>query len=105
MKAVFIVNNPKVAKVLIDPMRRAILELLRQKPMTQTQLASELGLTVASLNYHISLLKSHKLVRIVKRKVGAHGIVQIFFSSSAYLYVYDLKGLPRRSLVTSILLQ
>lgn len=95
MRAVFIVNDPKIAKILIDPMRRAILELLREKPMTQTQLAIELGLTVASLNYHIRLLKSHRLVSIVKRKVGEHGIVEIFFSSSAYLYVYDLKALPQ----------
>ena len=95
MKAVLIVNDHKVAKILIDPMRRAILELLREKPMTQTQLASELGLTVASLNYHINLLKSYKLVNIAKKKIGAHGIVQIFFSSSAYLFVYDLKLLPR----------
>ncbi|WP_441338329.1 ArsR family transcriptional regulator, partial [Nitrososphaera sp. AFS] len=29
-------------------MRRAILDLLRQKPMTQAQLADELGLTGAS---------------------------------------------------------
>ena len=73
MKAVLIVNDHKVAKILIDPMRRAILELLREKPMTQTQLASELGLTVASLNYHINLLKSYKLVNIAKKKLGRMG--------------------------------
>jgi DNA-binding transcriptional ArsR family regulator len=28
MKAVYIVNDVKVAKVLVDPMRRAILDLL-----------------------------------------------------------------------------
>jgi DNA-binding transcriptional ArsR family regulator len=58
MKAVYIVNNPKVAKTLIDPMRRAILDLLRQKPMTQAQMADELGLSSASLNYHIKILRS-----------------------------------------------
>ena len=58
MKAVYIVNDSKVAKVLIDPMRRAILNLLSQKPMTQAQLADELGLSGASLNYHIKILRS-----------------------------------------------
>ena len=43
MKAVYVVSDLKVAKVLVDPMRRAILDLLRQKPMTQAQLAQELG--------------------------------------------------------------
>jgi DNA-binding transcriptional ArsR family regulator len=95
MKAVFIVNDSKIAKILVDPMRRAILDLLREKPMTQTQLANELGLTGASLNYHINVLKSNKIVEIVNRKVGVHGIVEIFFSTCAYLFVYDLKSLPR----------
>jgi DNA-binding transcriptional ArsR family regulator len=38
MKAVYIVNDVKIARILIDPMRRAILDLLRQKPMTQAGL-------------------------------------------------------------------
>ena len=95
MKAVFVVDDSNIAKILIDPMRRAILELLREKPMTQTEMANELGLTAASLNYHINMLKSKKLVSIAKRKVGDHGIVQIYFSSCAYLFVYDLKSLPQ----------
>ncbi len=94
MQAVFIVEDPNVAKVLVDPMRRAILELLREKPMTQTQLADELGLTGASLSHHMKVLKSQKLVNIVKKNVESHGIVQTFFSTSAYLFVYDVKALP-----------
>jgi hypothetical protein len=34
-EAVYIVNDVKIAKILVDPMRRAILDLLRQRPMTQ----------------------------------------------------------------------
>jgi DNA-binding transcriptional ArsR family regulator len=95
MKAVYIVNDLKVAKILVDPMRRAILDLLRQRPMTQTQLAQELGLTGASLNYHIKKLRSKKLVVVAKREVEEHSIMQIFFSSIAYLFVYDLDSFPK----------
>ncbi|MGC1927911.1 MAG: helix-turn-helix domain-containing protein [Candidatus Nitrosopolaris sp.] len=95
MKAVYIVNDPKVAKVLIDPMRRAILDLLRQKPITQAQMADELGLTGASLNYHIKILRSKKLVVVAKREYEKHGIKQIFFLAAAYLFVYDLDSLPK----------
>jgi len=95
MKAVYIVNNSKVAKTLIDPMRRAILDLLRQKPMTQAQMADELGLTSASLNYHIKILRSRKLVVVAKREYERHGIKQIFFLAAAYLFVYDLESLPK----------
>jgi DNA-binding transcriptional ArsR family regulator len=95
MKSVYIVNDIKVAKILIDPMRRAILDLLRQRPMTQAQLAQELGLTGASLNYHIKKLRSKKLVIIARKEVEQHSIMQIFFSSIAYLFVYDLDSLPK----------
>jgi DNA-binding transcriptional ArsR family regulator len=95
MKAVYIVNDLKVAKVLVDPMRGAILDLLRQKPMTQAQLAQMLGLTSASLNYHIKKLRSKKLVVVAKREVEKHSIMQIFFSSIAYLFVYDLDSFPK----------
>jgi DNA-binding transcriptional ArsR family regulator len=95
MKAAYIVNNSKVAKTLIDPMRRAILDLLRQKPMTQAQMADELGLSSASLNYHIKILRSRKLVVVAKREYERHGIKQIFFLAAAYLFVYDLDLLPK----------
>jgi DNA-binding transcriptional ArsR family regulator len=95
MKAVYIVNDLRIAKILVDPMRRAILDLLRQRPMTQTQLANELGLTGASLNYHIKKLRSKKLVIVAKKEVEEHSIMQIFFSSIAYLFVYDLDSFPK----------
>ncbi|MGC1927674.1 MAG: helix-turn-helix domain-containing protein, partial [Candidatus Nitrosopolaris sp.] len=95
MKAAYIVNSSKVAKTLIDPMRRAILDLLHQKPMTQAQMADELGLTSASLNYHIKILRSRKLVVVSKREYGRHGIKQIFFLAASYLFVYDLDSLTK----------
>ena len=95
MRAVYIVNDVKIAKILVDPMRRAILDLLVQKPMTQAGLANELGLTGASLNHHMKILRSNRLVTIFKREIERHRIMQIFLSSAAYLFVYDLDSLPK----------
>jgi DNA-binding transcriptional ArsR family regulator len=95
MKAAYIVDDPKVAYVLVDPMRRAILSFLRQKPMTQAQLADELGLSDASLNYHMKKLKGAGLVVISRRVAEEHGIIQKFFSPVAFLFVYDLDALPK----------
>jgi DNA-binding transcriptional ArsR family regulator len=94
MKAVYIVDDLEVAKILVDPMRRAILDLLRQRPMTQAQLANVLGLTGASLNYHMKKLRSKKLVVVAKREIEEHSIMQIFYSSTAYLFVYNLDSFP-----------
>lgn len=95
MKAVYIVNDPAIASILIDPMRRAILDLLRKMPMTQAKLADELGLSGPSLSYHIKLLRSKRLVMIVRRESEKHGIMQKFFGPAAYLFVYDLDVLPK----------
>jgi hypothetical protein len=63
--------------------------------MTQAGLANELGLTGPSLNYHMKILRSKKLVTIAKKEIEMHRIMQIFFSSVAYLFVYDLDSLPK----------
>ncbi len=95
MKAAYIVNDPEVARVLIDPMRRAVLGFLREKPMTQAQLADKLGLSDASLNYHMKILMKVGLVEIARREVEEHGIMQKFFAPVAYTFVYDLDAMPK----------
>jgi DNA-binding transcriptional ArsR family regulator len=95
MKATYIVDDPEIAAILVDPMRRTILSFLREKPMTQAQLADELGLSDASLNYHMKKLKNVGLVTITKKVAEEHGIIQKFFSPVAYLFVYDLDALPK----------
>ena len=95
MKAVYIVDNADVAKVLVDPMRRAILDLLRITPMTQAKLAGELGLSNASLSYHMKALRTSKLVIIDRKERESHGLTQKFFLPAAYLFVYDLNKLPK----------
>ena len=43
----------------------------------------------------MKILRSHKLVAVFKREVESHRIMQIFLSSVAYLFVYDLDSLPK----------
>lgn len=95
MKAAYIVSDPEVAKVLIDPMRRAILGFLRERTMTQSQLADKLGLSDASLNYHMKILMKAELVSIERHEAEEHGIIQKFFAPVAYTFVYDLDAMPK----------
>ncbi|AIF83193.1 transcriptional regulator, ArsR family [Candidatus Nitrososphaera evergladensis SR1] len=95
MKAVQIIGDQVVARAMTDTMRRTILMMLRDRPMTQTQLAEELGLSKAALNHHLKILKQHNLVSIVKKEVESHGIVQKFFAANSYLQLYDFNSLPR----------
>lgn len=93
MKLVTVVEDEEVAKMLSDPMRRAILNILREKPLTESGLAQRLGLTDATINYHLAILKKWKLVKMVKKEVGDHGILQKFYLPSSYLYLPDVENL------------
>ncbi|HYZ51047.1 MAG TPA: hypothetical protein VE593_09185, partial [Nitrososphaeraceae archaeon] len=41
------------------------------------------------------ILRSNRLVTIFKREIERHRIMQIFLTSVAYLFVYDLDSLPK----------
>jgi len=94
VKLVKVIDNEEVAKLLADPIRRAILNLLRREVMTESQLAAKLGLTVPTMNYHLRLLRRYRLVSVAKTEVEEHGIVQKFYVSNAYFYVPDVEKLP-----------
>jgi ArsR family transcriptional regulator, repressor of sdpIR and other operons len=93
VKLVKVIVEEEVAKVLSDPMRRAILNILRERPMTEAGLAHRLGLTDATINYHLRILKKWKLVTITRQEVGEHGILQKFYLPSSYLYLPDIENL------------
>ena len=95
LRLVQIISDPKAARLLADPMRRAILNILRRGPLTQAELAETLGLTNATVSHHVSLLRRIGLLSVAKEEVESHGIVKKYYTPSAYLYVLDVDRLPR----------
>ena len=55
-------------KALSDPIRRNILTMLKGKKMIAGDIAEELGISPASLSYHLNLLKKNDLVIESKEK-------------------------------------
>ena len=49
-------------KVLADPTRREILQLLKQGPQSAGQLAASFEMTAATISYHLKLLKQAGLI-------------------------------------------
>ena len=90
-RAVYVVHNEKIAMLLVDPMRRTILNLLADAAYTQSQIAQVVGLTDASVGHHLKILANAKLVRIVRREEESHGIMQSFYRSIALCIVVDTK--------------
>lgn len=90
-RAAYVVRNEKVAMLLVDPMRRTILNHLADEAYTQRQIAHTVGLTDASIGHHLKILTNAKLVRIVRRAKAVHGIIQSFYRSIALCIVVDTK--------------
>ena len=53
---------------LSDPTRRRVLELLKKKDMTVTELNRYFDITMPSLSHHLSVLKQADLVTYRRRK-------------------------------------
>lgn len=95
LKLIQTIDDPQIARLLADPMRRAILNILRRGPLTQAELAESLGLTNATVSHHLSLLRRIGFLSVAKEEVESHGIVKKYYTPSAYLYVLDVDRLPR----------
>ena len=90
-RAAYVIRNEKIAMLLVDPMRRTILNLLADDAYTQSQMAQSVGLTDASVGHHLKILTKAKLVKIVRREEESHGIMQSFYRSIALCIVVDTK--------------
>ena len=57
----------RVFKALNDPIRREILELLKEKDMNAGEIADHFNITKPSISHHLDSLKQADLVRSVKK--------------------------------------
>ncbi|MDG7013672.1 MAG: winged helix-turn-helix transcriptional regulator [Nitrososphaerota archaeon] len=94
IKLVQIIRDSEAAKLISDPMRRAILNLLRRRSMSQSELAQSLGLTDGTVNYHLGLLRKSGFLKVARVETEEHGILQKFYAPTAYLILPDVESLP-----------
>jgi DNA-binding transcriptional ArsR family regulator len=93
-KGVEVITDAQKAKVLVDPMRREMVRLLSFRPMTESGLAEALGLSDPSVNHHLRILAGAGLIRIARKEVEQHGIVQKFYETRAAMYLVDGQEMP-----------
>ena len=76
---VMIVQDLETLKILADPLRSQILEILAPAKLTINQMAEKLGFTPSKLYYHINLLEKHGLIQEVDRIVKANIIEKVYW--------------------------
>ena len=68
MMKVSIMGMSETLKAISDPVRRNILEMLREGKMTAGDIANKFNLTNATVSYHLSYLKKADLIKEEKKK-------------------------------------
>jgi len=89
------VDDPDSIRLLADFTRTEILYLLSKHPMTETQLAEQLGLTKAAVGYHLHLLMKAGLITVNKVEAEKHGILQKYYAPKAILLIVDPDYIPK----------
>jgi len=70
-KKAYTITDLETLKVISDPLRYQLLEILTADPQTVKQMAEKLGLQPVKLYYHINLLEKHNLIYVVEtRQLG-----------------------------------
>jgi len=107
-KKVRVITDPKVIKLMLEDTRRQILQLLRNKEMTISQLSEILGKTPQTIYHHIEKLKEAGLVE-VKRTEMKGNLVEKYYGRTAdafYINMYlgdeELRYFARSRLKTKL---
>lgn len=95
-KAVKVVREPEIIKLLADPVRREILRQTTHQPQTQTQLAEKLRLSKPSTAHHLQALRKAGLIKIGRTKVGSYGILEKYYEPTSSLFIEDFDRTPQK---------
>jgi DNA-binding transcriptional ArsR family regulator len=85
---ILMIDNLETLKVVADPLRLKILELLRREPQTVKQLAAAIDVPIKKLYYHVNLLEEHGLIRVASTRVVS-GIIEKQYQVTAYRLSVD----------------
>ena len=79
-------------KALSDPVRREILNLLKDGRMTAGEIAARFDMTAATVSYHLSRLKKADLIFESREKNYIYYSLNASVLEEVLLWLQDLKG-------------
>lgn len=72
---VLVVSDLELLRLVSDPFRIRLLELMREEPRTVKEIAAALKIPATRLYYHMNLLEEHGLIRVASTRLVS-GIVE-----------------------------
>ena len=79
-------------KALSDPVRRKILELLKNRRMSAGEIAGNFDMTQATVSYHLKILRQADLIRESKEKNYIYYELNLTVVEEIMVWLSDLKG-------------
>jgi len=82
------ITNLETLRVVSDPLRMRIVEILRHEAGTVKEVGRALKIAPRKLYYHVNMLERHALIRVVgTRRVS--GMVEKRYRAAAYLFTFQ----------------
>lgn len=79
---VYIIRDLETLKVIADPIRNQILEVLSNQPLNVKEVAEKLGLAPSKLYYHFNMLEKVNLICVVETRQVANLIEKYYQTTS-----------------------
>jgi DNA-binding transcriptional ArsR family regulator len=83
----FIISDMETLRVIADPLRAQMMELLASQELTIKQVADKLGLTPGKLYYHANLLEKHGLIYVAETRQVANMLEKVYKAAAPSLDV------------------
>lgn len=87
-KDVIKLTSLEVLKIIADPLRNQIMEVLTYAPMTIKAVAGKLGVESSKLYYHFNQLEKHGFIQVVETTIQGNLIEKQYWITA---YKFDLK--------------
>jgi len=84
----FTIQDLETLRVIADPLRAQIYELLVEQPLTVRQVAEKLGAAPGKLYYPFGLLGAQRLIQVVETRQVANLLEKTFQAAAARLEVH-----------------
>ena len=92
MQGVIILAISNTLKAISDPVRREILEMLKEQRKSAGEIAEKFNLTNATVSYHLSQLKKSNLVTETKQKNFIYYELNVSVFEEVLVWIYELGG-------------
>lgn len=84
----FIIKDLETLKVIMDPLRIHIIEILGEQPQTVKFVADQLGMTSNRLYYHFNMLESTGIIKVVRTQT-INNIIEKYYWTTAKEIMVD----------------